>query len=172
MKRVLIVAALLYPFALPAHAETNWSAALAGTDGIVIYCKSTTRQPYAAEICEALGKTIAARFEGAALSATTAGIVYTESAAKDGEPSDPAALMKADGVGKPLAIGIHIKGTDDGNPAIYVGVRAIAPGASGDLLLDEAEVVANGPRKKLPKVLIDHMARKTEPMTNAIRSAL
>ena len=172
MKKYVVVAALAWTAPLPAHAETNWNTALAGTDGIVIYCKSTTRQTYAAEICEALGKTIAARFEGAAISAATTGIVYTESAAKDGEPSDPAALMKADGAGKPLAIGIHIKGTDDGNPAIYVGVRAFVPGASGDLLLDEAEVVANGPRKKLPKVLIDHMARKTEPMTNAIRSAL
>lgn len=69
---------------------------------------------------------------------------------------------------------ILILGTNDGNPAIFVGTTARItfdaateagaerPGLAGDLLLAEDGVAANGPRNRLPKVLIIHITKKAD----------
>ena len=175
-----IVAAVLG--AMPA-AATDWKAAMRGVDGVIVYCQSTTRQNYAGVICEGLGKAIEAAFDGSGLTVTRTGLANTGPGEADASGAI-AALRTVDGVSHALLVRILIKGTDDGNPAIFVGTTARLafnaapdagaerPGLAGDLVLAEDDVVANGPRNRLPKVLIGHMGKKAEAMVEAIRTGM
>ena len=109
-------------------------------------------------------------------------MVYRGPAARDGEPTEPE--KTADGIARPLLIAIHIKGIDDAEPGIYVGVRAAiayeaateagaaGPGRAGDLVVAEEDVVADGPRKRLVEAVIGHMAQKVSALVAAIRTGL
>ncbi len=165
-----------------ARAAPDWKTAMTGVDGIVVYCEATTRQSYALQICEAVGKAVKTGFEGSDLPVTDAGIVYTGSAAKG--DADPLATRAAHDHANPLYLRVLIKGTEDNRPAIYVGLSAAIafqaakeegsdlPGKAGDLLLDEQHTVANGPRNKLAGFLANHWSGKAGEMVEAIRSSL
>lgn len=191
MMRMLATIALL---ALPGAAwaaETpgageprDWAVTMNGIDGVIVYCDVTSKQAYAKRICEELGAAIEAGFAGTALPVRRTGAILSGAAAKGKDPTDPESVRTAEGIARPLLMRIRIKGTDDGNPAIYIGLSAAVPmtaaaeagsdedGKAGDLVVAEEDVVANGPKKRLPGVLIDHMTVKARTMIDAIRTGL
>lgn len=184
MKR-LLTALSLAPLALslahsPARAETDWKTVMAGIDGIVVYCRSTTREKYAAKICGTIAAAVSEGFGKSPLSVTDAGMVYTGAAAGKDENSDPLKTRSAHSFANPLFMRVHIKGTDDNNPAIYVGLRTMIafeaatnsgsdlPGKAGDLVIEEVEAVANGPKSKLPAFIAANIAKRTKALIGEI----
>lgn len=186
LSRALItpLAACFFVTAIPAQAETNWKAAMAGVDGVTVYCELTTWEDYAADICDGIAGAVAKSFDGSGLTLANTGMVYTGSAAKNDEASDPAALKRADGMERPLLLRILVKGTSNKNPAVYAGLRAViafdaaveqgsdAEGVAGELVLGEVDVVGDGPRKKLVAGVTQYIAGKAKPMFEAIRAGL
>ena len=85
---------------------------------------------------------------------------------------------------RPLLIRLHIKGTDDNHPAIFVELRSAiefksateegstGSGISGDLIVHEVQFVANGPRKKLANYLTSHMAKQMKSLAGEIKTGL
>lgn len=184
MKRLLIALTLVLapmPAAVsPARADTDWKTVMTGIDGIVVYCRSTTREKYAAKICDTVASAVAAGFKESGLPVANAGMVYTDAAAREGENSDPRKTRSASNVARPLFMRVHIKGTDDNNPAIYVGLRAAIafdaaveagsalPGKAGDLVVGEIEAVANGPKSRLPAVIASNIAGRAKVLIDEI----
>lgn len=186
LPRTLITpfAACLFVTAIPAHAETDWKAVMAGVDGVVVYCELTTREGYAADVCDGITDAVEKSFDGSGLALVNTGTAYTGTAAEEGEASDPAALKQADGIERPLLLRILVKGTSNKNPAVYAGLRAaiaydaaieqgsVAEGVAGELVLGEVDVVGDGPRKKLVAGVTQYIAGKAKPMFEAIRAGL
>lgn len=180
LKQVCVSALLLSSF--PAAAQTDWKAAMAGVDGVIVYCELTTREGYAADICGGIAGAVEQSFEGSGLVLVNTGTVHTGSAAKDGD--DPAALKTAEGMERPLLLRILIKGTSNKNPAVYAGLRVAmpysaaveqgsdAPGVAGELVLAEVDVVADGTRKQLIAGITQYIAGKAKPMIEAMRAGI
>ena len=167
---------------VPAYAGApDWKTLMAGIDGVITYCDSSTGQGYAKDMCEAMASEIAGQLEGSGLTVKHNGLVLTSSK----EPSETAtqAARTADGMTLPLLIAIVLKGTDDGNPAIYIRVQfsipfeaAVEQGSSlppkkGELLVLERAVVGNGPKKRLPAAQIDFITKAITPVISGIKDA-
>ena len=167
----------------PASAA-DWKAALSGVDGVITYCDSSTRQKYAETMCKAIADEIATKMDGSGLTVKHTGLALSGSASPEKMPSEEATagLKTADGISHPLVAGIVLKGTDDGNPAIYMRVQFLVPvtmpaadgrpAISGELLVLERAVVGNGPKKRLPAAQISFIQKQIAPVLEDIKAAL
>lgn len=176
----LLAAGLL--MSVPAKAQApDWKNLMTGVDGVITYCDSSTGQGYANVMCEAMAKEIATQLEGSGLIVKHNGLVLTGSNSRSEIATEP--VRKADGMVLPLLIAIVLKGTDDGNPAIYMRVQfsipyeaAVEQGSSqvpkkGELFLLERAVVGNGPKKRLPAAQISFITKAITPVISEIREA-
>lgn len=184
MIRSSIVAAMMATTLIPAAADApDWKALMNGVDGVITYCDSSTRQQYAETMCTAVSDEIAKGFGGSGLTVTHNGFVLTGSASEDNVPSEIATtdLKKAEGMSHPLLVGIVLKGTDDGNPAIYMRVQFLipvelhasgSPAKAGELFILERAVVGNGPKKRLPAAQISFINKAVAPLIADIRAGM
>ena len=154
--------------ALPVRAETDWARQLAGLDGVVIACVSSTGEKYAERICGKLSETAKAELEKAGVPVAVAGYF------REGGPAPD----KPEGMARPLSIMIYLRGTPGGTAAILVrGRGSIAyeaaveageslgflPGdmqAKGDLVVWEESTVGSGPVKQLEAAITNAMNDK------------
>ncbi|MEZ5878849.1 MAG: hypothetical protein R3D43_14470, partial [Tepidamorphaceae bacterium] len=148
--------------ALPVRAETDWARQLAGLDGVVIACVSSTGEKYAERICGKLSETAKAELEKAGVPVAVAGYF------REGGPAPD----KPEGMARPLSIMIYLRGTPGGTAAILVrGRGSIAyeaaveagesgAGRAGDLVVWEESTVGSGPVKQLEAAITNAMNDK------------
>ncbi|MCB1383017.1 MAG: hypothetical protein KDJ73_08840 [Notoacmeibacter sp.] len=183
-KSLAAAAAMLVSGGAACAGAPDWKAVLAGVDGVITYCDSSTRQKYAETMCKAVSDGIAKALEETGLPVRHTGIVLTGSASPEKTPSEEAtaSLKMANGISHPLLAGIVLKGTDDGNPAIYMRVQFTVPvtvppsganpGFDGEILVLERAVVGNGPKKRLPAAQIAYIEKQIAPVLDEVRAAL
>ena len=148
--------------ATSSRAETDWTRQLAGLDGVVIACVSSTGETYAERICDKLSENARKALDKASVPVAVAGNF------REGGPSPD----KPEGMARPLQVTIYLRGTPGGNAAILVRGRAsIAYGAaveagsdeagrSGDLVIGEESSVGAGPVKQLEAAIANAMNDK------------
>lgn len=172
---------------LPARADgPDWRAIMAGIDGIIVYCDSSTKQAYAQHICDGMAAVVEAGFKETGLPVVRNGLVHT-GVAHDGKvPAEivTAPLKTAEGISRPMLMAVVIKGTDDRTPAIYTRVHvaipfraaveagASGPGKAGDLMVAERAIAGNGPKKQLPPAIVAALGKQLDALMADMREGI
>ena len=148
--------------AMPARAETDWVRQLAGLDGVVIACVSSTGEKYAERICDALSNKTRLTLQEESVPVAVAGYFREGGPA----PDMPGNMTR------PLQITIYLRGTPGGTAAILVRGRAAVAyeaaveagetgaGRTGDLVIWEESAVGSGPVKQLESAITNAMNDK------------